>query len=76
MTHDEALAEAERRQRLHPDAKWIATRRGNAWVVARIGLAPTTIKQIGTATKPPPAAPRDDPYSSLEHVTRMFGSIG
>jgi len=76
MTRDEAAAEAERRQHLHPDAKWIATQRGNEWVLARIAVAPTTIKQTGTATKPPPAAPRDDPYSPLEQVTRMFGSTG
>ena len=76
MTRDEATAEAERRQHLHPDAKWVATQRGNQWTIARIGLTPTTIKQTGTATKAPPVAPRDDPYSQLEIVTRKFGTTG
>jgi hypothetical protein len=76
MTRDEAVAEAERRQRLHPEATWIATQRGNIWTVARIGVAPTRVKPTATATIPPPVAPRDDPYSPLERVTRMFGSSG
>jgi hypothetical protein len=74
MTRDEAMAEAAKRQRLHPDAKWVATQRGSEWTVARIGLTPT--KPTGTATKPPPVAPRDAPYSQLELVTRMFGTTG
>jgi hypothetical protein len=75
MTRDEAKAEAERRQQLHPEAKWVATQRRGEWTVACIGLAPTTIKQMGTGTKPP-AAPREAPYSQLELLTRMFGSTG
>jgi hypothetical protein len=34
MTRDEATAEAARRQRLHPDAKWVAVQRNGEWVVA------------------------------------------
>ncbi len=74
MTHDEALAEVHRRQDLHPGAKWVAVRRGSEWTVASIGLAPSVIRQTGTATKPPPIAPRDEPYSMLERVTRLYGS--
>jgi hypothetical protein len=74
MTRDEAKAEAERRQQSHPEAKWVATQHGSGWTVACIGLAPTTIKQTGTGTKPPPVAPCDDPYSQLELVTRMFAN--
>jgi hypothetical protein len=73
VTHDEAMAEAKRQQQLHPDAKWIATRQGTEWTVARIALAPNTNEQTRTATKPPPNAPRDDPYSQLENITRNYG---
>jgi hypothetical protein len=76
MTHEEATAEAARRQRLHPDAKWVAAQRDGEWAVARIALAPTAILETGTATKSPPTAPRDDPYSQLEIVTRLYGSTG
>lgn len=74
MTRDEAMAEAGRRQQLHPDVKWVATQQGSEWTVACIGVAPATIKQTGTGTKPPPVTPRDDPYSQLEIVTRMFAN--
>jgi hypothetical protein len=74
MTRDEAIGEAERRQRSHPDAKWIATQ-GNEWVVARIGLAPTMIKPTGAAMKPPPVT-QDDPQSALQRVTTLYGSSG
>jgi hypothetical protein len=76
MTRDEALAEAQRRQRAYPEAKWLATREGDGWTVARINLAPVTVEPTATATTPPPTAPRDDPYSPLENVTRMFGGLG
>ena len=76
MTRDEAKAEAERRQQSHPEAKWVATKRESGWAVACIGLAPTTIKQAGTGTKPPPVAPREAPYSQIELLTRMLGSGG
>jgi hypothetical protein len=76
MTSDEAKAEAERRQQAHPEAKWVATQRGSEWTVARIGLVPTTIEQVGTGTKPPPIAPREAPYSQRELLTRMLGSGG
>ena len=55
MTHEEAIAEAKRRQASDPDASWIATSRDGEWTVVRIGVAPT--KVVGTATKPPPVAP-------------------
>lgn len=61
---------------MHSDAKWVAVQRNGQWVVARIALAPTVIVQTGTATKPPPTAPRDDPYSQLEIITRLYGSVG
>jgi hypothetical protein len=76
VTRDEAMAEVERRQQLHPEAKWVATQQGSEWTVACIGLAPTTIKQTGTGTKPPPVAPREAPYSQLELLTRVLGSGG
>jgi hypothetical protein len=76
MTRDEATAEAVRRQRLHSDAKWVGVQRDGEWVVARIALSPTVIAQTGTATKPPLTAPRDDPYSQLEIITRLYGSGG
>lgn len=76
MTRDEAMVEAERRQQSHPEAKWVVTQRGGAWTVARIGLAPTTIKQAGTGMKPPPVAPRESPYSQRELLTRLLGSGG
>jgi hypothetical protein len=67
MTREEAIAEAERRRIAEPEATWIATRRGSEWAVARIGLAPHG--HTGTATKPPPPAPRDDPHSPIERAT-------
>jgi hypothetical protein len=76
VTRKEATAEAARSQRLHPDAKWVAVRQDGEWVVARIGLAPTASHKTGSAIKSPPTAPRDDPYSQLEIVTRLYGSTG
>ncbi len=67
MTRDEAMAEVERRRLAEPDVTWMATQREDDWSVARIGLTP--IKQTGTATKPPPPAPRDDPHSSAERAS-------
>jgi hypothetical protein len=66
MTHEQAMAEVVCRRISDPDATWIATQRGKEWTVARISLAPT--KQTGTATKPPPVAPRDDPHSAVERA--------
>lgn len=74
MTRDQAIAEAARLQRERPDAKWLATEREGAWVVARIELAPTT--PTGTAVKPPPVAPHDAPQSELQRITTQFGSGG
>ncbi|MGI8593066.1 MAG: hypothetical protein ACR2ML_01615 [Solirubrobacteraceae bacterium] len=71
MTRDEAMAEVERRQASDPDGSWVAAQRGSGWTVARIGVAPP--KQTGTATKPPPVAPRDDPHSPLERATWTAG---
>lgn len=75
MTRDEAIAEADRRQRSHPDAKWIATQQGDNWTVARIALAPTTIGPTSTAIKPPPVT-KDDPQSEHERLTILYGSGG
>lgn len=66
MTREEAIAEVERRRVSDPDATWIATPRDGGWAVARIGVAP--VKATGTATKPPPVAPRDDPHSEIERA--------
>jgi hypothetical protein len=74
MTRDEAVAEVARLQRERRDAGWVATEREGTWVVARIGLAPTT--PTGTAVKPPPVAPRDAPQSELQRITTQFGSGG
>jgi hypothetical protein len=74
MTHDEAIAEAARKQVTDPTATWIATQRYGEWVVARVGVAP--IKPTGTATKPPPPAPRDDPHSAAERAAWFAGAGG
>jgi hypothetical protein len=66
MTHEEAIAEAAQRRVFEPGVTWIVTRRGSEWAVARVGLAPTSA--TGTAIKPPPAAPRDDPHSPIERA--------
>jgi hypothetical protein len=71
MTHEEAMAEVERRRISHPDATWVATQRENKWTVARIGVTPA--KQTGTATKPPPGAPHDDPHSPVERAAWFAG---
>jgi hypothetical protein len=67
MTREEAMAEVERRRVAYPDASWIASQRDGDWTVVRIGVVPT--KSTGTATKPPPVAPRDDPHSPIERAT-------
>jgi hypothetical protein len=74
VTHEEAIAEVERRRVSDPDATWVATRRGDQWTVARIAVP--TIKPTGTATKPPPAAPRDDPHSPAERAAWFAGGGG
>jgi len=74
MTHEEATAEAKRRQASDPGASWIATSRDGEWTVLRIGVAPT--KVTGTATKPPPVAPSHDPHSPIERATWFAGSGG
>ncbi len=74
MTREEATAEAKRRQASDPDASWIATPRDGEWIVARIGVAPT--KVTGTATKPPPVAPQDDPHSATERAAWFAGGGG
>jgi hypothetical protein len=66
VTHEQAILEVQRQRASHPEATWIATERDGTWSVARIGLAPA--KATGTATKPPPAAPRDDPHSAVERA--------
>lgn len=72
MTHDEALAEAKRRQASDREGTWIATERGSEWAVARIGVRPTEV--TGTATKPPPVAPREDAHTPLERAAWIAGS--
>jgi hypothetical protein len=74
MTRDEAIADAKRKQACDPSATWIATQRAGEWVVARVGVAPVTA--IGTATKPPPQAPRDDPHSAAERAAWFAGGGG
>jgi hypothetical protein len=74
VTQDEAIAEAARLQRQHPDAKWIAMQRQGEWLVARIGLEP--IRPTGTAVQPPPVPPRDALQSELQRITTKFGIGG
>jgi len=71
MTREEAIAEVERRQTVDPGATWVASQRMGDWIVVRIGVAPT--KVTGTATKPPPVAPRDDPHSAIERAAWFAG---
>jgi hypothetical protein len=71
MTREEAIAEAERKRATDPGASWIPSQRDGDWVVLRIGVAP--IKVTGTATKPPPVAPRDDPHSASERAVWFAG---
>ena len=59
MTREQAIAEAKRRTAAETDATWIATQRDGRWTVARVDVAPG-ITPKGTATTPPPVAPRDD----------------
>ena len=66
MTHDEALAHAERMRESDSTATWIVTEHDGQWTVARVGIA--TQRPTGTATKPPPTAPRDDPHSPAERA--------
>ena len=74
MTRQEAIAEVERRRASDPSASWIANQRDGDWVIVRIGVAP--IKVTGTATKPPPVAPRDDPHSASERAAWFAGGGG
>jgi hypothetical protein len=74
MTREEAVAEVERRRVADPGVSWIASQRDGDWIVVRIDIAPT--KVTGTATKPPPVAPRDDPYSAIERATWFAGGGG
>lgn len=74
MTHEEAIAEAKRRQATDPDASWVAAPKDGDWTVVRIGVAPT--KTTGTATKPPPVVPGDDPHSSIERAAWFAGGGG
>jgi hypothetical protein len=76
MTREQAIAEAQSRQRSNPHAKCIATQRGGEWVVASIGLAPHAVEPTATAVKPPPATPHDEPQSPLQRVTTLYGSGG
>ena len=51
MTHDEAIAEVQRRRAAEPGVSWIATERDGDWIVASVGVAPAEV--TGTATKAP-----------------------
>jgi len=75
MTREEATAQAEALQKAHPEAKWLATRRGDEWAVARIDLAPGTDTTVGTTAVPDPP-PRADPYSQQEWVASNYGFLG
>jgi hypothetical protein len=76
MTREEAIARAEALQTAHPEAKWLATRSDDGWAVARIDLPARTNEPTGTTSTPEPTAPREDPYSALERVTRNYGFMG
>src|SRR5437764_198374 len=71
MTPQEAIVEVERRRAADPGASWIASLRHRDWIVVSIGVAPS--KVVGTATKPPPVAPRDDPHSPIERAAWFAG---
>ena len=74
MTREEAIAEAKRRQASDPGASWIASQRDGDWIVVRVGVALTEV--TGTATKPPPVAPQDDPHSPIERAAWFAGGGG
>ena len=75
MMREEAMAEVARRRASDPDVTWLAAERGAEWTVVRIGMAPTATP-TGTATKPPPVAPRDDPDSPIERAAWFAGGGG
>lgn len=66
MTREQAIAEVKSRNASEPGATWIATERDGQWTVARIAIA--GMRATGTATRPPPPAPRDDPHSNIERA--------
>lgn len=72
MTREEANAEVQRKRLSEPGVAWIATRRDGEWTVARIGLTP--ISPTGTATKPAPTAPPEDPHTPLERGAWFAGA--
>jgi hypothetical protein len=72
MTRDEATAEVNRLRTADPENTWIATQSGGEWKVLGVGMKPAS-KPTGTATKPPPVAPHDDPHSTLERQSRIAG---
>lgn len=74
VNRDEAATEVERRRAADPGASWVASERDGDWVVVRIGVAPTQV--TGTATKPPPVAPHDDPHSAIERAAWFAGGGG
>jgi hypothetical protein len=74
MTREEAIAEAKRRQASDPGASWIGSQRDRDWIVVRVGVAPTEV--TGTATKPPPVAPQNDPHSPIERAAWFAGGGG
>lgn len=74
MTHEDAIAEAKRRQAADTGGTWVPASRDGEWTVVRIGVPPT--QPTGTATKPPPPAPRDDPHSAIERAAWFAGGGG
>jgi hypothetical protein len=76
VTRDEATSAARHKQEADPNNTWTAVQRGGTWIVARIGVAPSPGKPLGTATQPPPTAPRDAPQSELQRVTTQYGLFG
>jgi hypothetical protein len=72
VTREQAIAEAKRKQASDPAASWIAASRDGEWTVVRVGIPPT--RATGTATKPPPVAPRDDPHSPIERAAWFAGA--
>jgi hypothetical protein len=65
MTHDQAVAEAERLGREHPDrgrVSWLA-REGEPgeWRVVRVGFAPHAAAGGTPTVQPPPEPPQEGP---------------
>jgi len=75
MTREEAIAEVDRKRQAEPTQTWIASRRDDGWVVARVGVRPSP-KPTGTAEQPPPRAPHPAPESVAQRIVTQYGSGG